>query len=210
MKKMLLVMAMAALVCWLPGQAVAKAPPPPRSDYRSYFTYQATGNLPAPTTNNGYGTVTVSLTGGQATITVEGAPDGPFDFVGGNGSAVPAVALNVTGLFTYLASDISPGWTFDTPLGGADFDSLGHYSLLLDNSNDNNTASVMLILYGPWSEASQVLASNSLGFDAGAYLNQGVGVVGYVGEVPLPPSVWLMGTGMLGLAGLGWRRKRVS
>ena len=29
-----------------------------------------------------------------------------------------------------------------------------------------------------------------------------------VSAVPLPPSVLLMGTGILGLVGLGWRRSR--
>jgi hypothetical protein len=36
------------------------------------------------------------------------------------------------------------------------------------------------------------------------------GELGPTGNVPLPPSALLLGTGLLGLVGLGWRRKRAS
>jgi hypothetical protein len=44
-----------------------------------------------------------------------------------------------------------------------------------------------------------------VGFNYGTALNPG----GFV-PIPIPPSAWLLGSGLLGLAGLGWRRRRQS
>ena len=66
-----------------------------------------------------------------------------------------------------------------------------------------------------WADAASVLACNDLGYDAAVYIVADYvrgNPSGWVGEacnpVPVPPSVLLMGSGLLGLVGLGWRRRR--
>jgi hypothetical protein len=63
---------------------------------------------------------------------------------------------------------------------------------------------------GSFADASSVLTLNS---NVPPYLdvihifNSDGSVTGFAGEVPLPPSALLMGSGLLGLLGFGWRRK---
>ena len=100
MKKMLLIMAMAALVCWLPGQALAS--------YTS--TLDTVGNHDSTfdvLTN--YGTVTVNwIDYNDAKVTVAPLASPDFDF-----KRTYSAFLNVNG--TASVNDISLGWTSCVP-----------------------------------------------------------------------------------------------
>jgi hypothetical protein len=76
---------------------------------------------------------------------------------------------------------------------------------------------------GAWGSATDVLTNNADGYLAGAHIfitsypadaDNGAIATGYVvnggggGGVPIPPSAWLLGSGLIGLAGLGWRRRK--
>ena len=92
MKKMLLIMAMAALVCWLPGQAMA--------DYTSTLNTVGTHDSTFGVVSN-YGTVTVnrlSATYAIVSFTMHEELTADFDFVNGSGNY--AAFLNVAGTAT--------------------------------------------------------------------------------------------------------------
>lgn len=44
--------------------------------------------------------------------------------------------------------------------------------------------------------------------EGGPYANMFITVPDSSLDIPLPPSAWLLGSGLIGLAGLGWRRRK--
>jgi hypothetical protein len=224
MRKMLLIMAMAALVCWLPGQALAVT-----SSYVSSLGIQGSNNFtPA---ESPFGTITVNLNSSQniATVTIAGTENPvDLDIVNGATSASPVVdaALNVVNPtggsipnFTATAAPDTSGTTNVTKAAGQTFDSLGTFNITASGyggGTDNFEDIVFTLTAGAgdtWANAASVLTGNGLGEDGGAlvYLEGTTSDTTYIGEevtaVPLPPTALLLGCGLLGLVGLGWRKR---
>lgn len=162
-----------------------------------------------------YGTVVVNLNtaGTIATVSMtprgEGPPDFDFHFFANT------AWLNVNApTSAFNESNFSGTW--GATEGSFSPDSLGAFNLQLFNIIGSVEAVSLTLTRtsGSWTSASDVLAFNLAGFDAGAFLiedsasgNPG----GYVGEkVPLPPSALLLGSGLLGLVGLRFRRKNAA
>ncbi len=76
----------------------------------------------------------------------------------------------------------------------------------------NTSADPITIVYAPHDPLNQYLIT--AGNPTGAYIIPGIngGVNGLLvaDAVPLPPSVLLLGSGLLGLGAMGWRRKRIT
>ncbi len=212
MRKTILIIAMAALVCWLPGQAMAT------TTFDSTFNVLGTHNF-TPTADAGnYGSVQVSLSssGKVATITITPS-ESPVDLDIQNGSGVYGIALNVANPAgeTFSTSWVSAsGWAFSGP---ASFDGLGTLNLI-GQSDDTNIDSVVITITvpdgGSWATAAAVLTADSSGIDAGAYtyVEGASSDTAYIGEgtlstVPLASTGLLLGSGLLGLVALGWRKR---
>ena len=210
MKKMALIMAMAALVCWLPGQALACLP-------TSTFTYNdvpAGSGLP---TDADYGDLYVTvINSGKVTIEVNADNSPDMDFT----KSISSLFFNVTGTVTSVSTSGSDAtWTavVNSPAVTAGSSGLGVFNIS-GSTTGSNSDDVIFTLYaasGTWSTAASVLAFNSAGFDAAANFTdqsygQYCGKTGWVGEgspVPIPPSALLLGSGLLGLVGFGWRKR---
>ena len=200
--------------------AVAFMAVPAMADYQFTSDLNIVGShdYGFPTDITSYGTVGVNLlspTHATVNITLTSNPD--FDFVWSFFNDYAAF-LNVAGDINYGASSISNGWTLDgqsNPTG----DGFGHFDVTGYRGVFGSVESVNFNLYAAsgttWADAASVLVCNELGYDAAVYIVAdyvNFNPSGYVGEacnpIPIPPSALLMGSGLLGLVGLGWRRKR--
>jgi len=217
MRKMLLLVALGALICWVPGQVWADTSFDTTLD--TVASYESGFN----TSLTNYGTVHVVLndlgTIAQISITPLDSPD--FDFVWGIAAGGPdgfySAFLNVnadTGSFNEEASGAWASWK-----GTFSPDGLGTFNLAAANQLLGSKESVVITLTrtsGFWDDASEVLIANAAGFDAGAWLvDESAGCwifkpKGYVGSdpVPLPGTLLLLGTGLAGLA--VYRRQKLA
>ncbi|MEJ2365629.1 MAG: hypothetical protein P8017_13305 [Deltaproteobacteria bacterium] len=129
----------------------------------------------------------------------------------------PALNVNATSFTaTATASFNSGGPISATIVYNATIPGLGTFNVeaYLPAPNDLPEAYTFLLTNnsGTWASAAYVLVANSSGFDAGATLFDCSGYSSaFVGEgspVPMPPSALLLGSGLLGLSAVGWRRRR--
>jgi hypothetical protein len=208
MKKWILLLTIAALACWIPGQAGA-CPIITCDNFDSPFTVQQTGGTLDTPDSGSWGNLHVNLIGSPlftdyslATICIK--PENGFQFVGSANYHKKAAAVNVNGDFDHLLV-LTPFWSANT--NGGTFDGLGNFDIILKNCGGFRSA-VTFTMVGMWTDASEVLAFNELGFDAGMALKQcNTTKCGTVGEVPLPGAVLLLGAGMARLVAYA-RRKR--
>jgi hypothetical protein len=115
------------------------------------------------------------------------------------------------GGFTVLISPVPP------------VDGFGKFNLVIDD-DDGYTHAVDTLAFtltntsGTWASDADVLALNAAGYDAAAHIFPAsnpasatndvyTSMTGFAAEVPIPAALPLFGTGLLGLLGLGWRRK---
>jgi len=202
MKKMLLLLTVLSLLCWLPGQALATGA---LDTFVSTLDTRSTCDSGFPNLTN-YGTVTVyrmSNTTANVVFDIVNSPD--FDFK----LLYSAAWLNVAGTAT---ATYSTGWVAGSTLNP---DNLGTFDVAArytGSDTDVNSLTINLTRTdGTWAFATAVLECNDKGFDAGARLVADYvsgNPEGYVGEscVPLPGAVLLLGGGMARL--IAYRRKR--
>jgi hypothetical protein len=232
MKKLALFLVLAALICWLPGQAMA-------STYDLTRLGTDTSSFPLLTD---YGDIVVTLTNStHADITVTTSTG--YYFCDSN---TYSMVLNVNGAFSATVDDAyksnSPGknldgWRLTTPNNDSvyvanspdngnetafgKFDIATYYSYNNDINNLKNTITLHLsATSGSWDAASDVLALNSQNLVGAAYIQTNVssgwlenwqqGTVGAAGAaVPLPGAFLLMGAGLVRLTAYARRRFEV-
>jgi hypothetical protein len=175
-----------------------------------------------------FGTVDVNLTGTSAQFTFEANPG--FLFVDGG-----AFSLNLATPFT--ASTFTADNIFGNPITitnvPGEVSTFGNFNISYNtgNSGANPTNSgrfysAMFTVTGLASGVTldNLFAPNELGYIAAAHIGvigtEGAtgtlavtgfaadGISGNTPPVPVPPSALLLGSGLLGLALVGWRRKK--
>jgi hypothetical protein len=185
----------------------------------SGFTFNAYGTIAAPFTNSytstsSYGTIvipslqTLAIANG-ITLINNGhlVNNGTLDFIiAGSGTGVSS-----TGVLQNNAAHS----TFTT-IGNAEFDLTG---LTGQNGGESWEFFLGSSSSHPWAGATTSSPGNVTVVGLASGLTWEIDPVGTTGEVfkidgtavavPIPPSALLLGTGLLGLVGLGWRSKKV-
>jgi hypothetical protein len=218
-RKFLILLAVAAMACWFPGQAMANSV----ADFTSFI---GTPNTALSPYTGPYVKVEIDLTSATtADVKFTSLTNSGNIYLMGDGSAA---ALNVNATTFTVGSlagsnsgtGFTPGsFTVAKPPGTSNVDELGLFNCVIDDSNgfthaaDQLTFTLTRTDAGSWGNAAEVLFFNTAGYDAAAHVfvtsypanaDNAALVTGFAGEVPLPGAVWLLGSGLLSLG--GWRR----
>ena len=173
-----------------------------------------------------YGTVEVVLQGdkSKAAITATALNQGSNNYLFVDGGSV---ALNTNGAATvfggvggFTLTGVVPPLAAPSvaSIGTGNNDGFGSYNMRinLDGGSGNGASIIAFTIMktsGIWSDDANVLTDNNEGFQVsghfGTYSNEYVatGITGFA-TTPIPGAVWLFGTGLLGLLGIGYTRRR--
>ena len=177
-----------------------------KADFMSTLSVgnEAIAGFPGP-----YGFVDVTLSGQTATITFTANTAGGFMFID---TSAAGVQVNSSSFTEAIVTDTQ----FKEFNFGKNVDGFGVFNLTVNN-NDGSGSAVDTIVFTvtnagtPWASPSDVLTTNSKGFDAVAHISVNGGVAtGFAGEpggggghVPdNGVTAALLGLGLVGLAGL--------
>jgi hypothetical protein len=222
-RKMLVVLAILAVACWA-GTAGATT-----FGFTSFLN-TPNSDLSASGANVGpYAEVGINLIDStHASVTFLSLTNAGKIYLMG---AVSAADLNVnattftvgTVTGTNAGTGFSPGPFTTNIAAGQNVDGQGLFNLTIDSfdgftHSSDNISFTLTDTSGTWASAANVLAFNAAGNDAAAHIlvttspanaSNGASVTGFAGEhpVPIPPSALLLGSGLLGLVGFGWRKR---
>jgi len=159
-----------------------------------------------------------------ATITFTGLSSGAYNYLLG-GQGIVGVNVNAAS-FTFVVNSVTgSGSLGDTSSGGAaNEDGFGSFNLTIDNFDgfshaDSAITFTVTNTSGTWASAASVLIDNATGHSAAAHIfvvvtatganpSTGYASNGTNPPVPEPASMFLLGTGLLGLAAGVRRRMR--
>jgi hypothetical protein len=202
MKKLLLLVTIFALALW-----VVPALATPCDFYIVESNFQS-GNGP-------YAEVQVTVPSGGGDATVEFIAQDSFRF--------SQAGINVAGSPTYTFVSAVSGDGLNTALASTDFsgpssgnkDGFGTFNFAFDGPNYGHDGFIdfKFTVSGSFASCSDVLVANSSGYFAYVEYQDttisapNTGFASGSSPVPIPPTALLMGSGLLGLVGLGWRRQ---
>jgi hypothetical protein len=137
---------------------------------------------------------------------------------------ITSTGFTVSSIEAYTETGASASGTFTwntTPNNGEqNFDGFGQFNLVISvpNQGTSDADKITFTLTntsGTWSSDADVLTLNSAGFHVAAHEYSDLGPAGNtfvvtddVAAVPIPASLLLLGSGLVGIVGLGWRRNR--
>ena len=177
-----------------------------------------------------FGQVEVVLLADKSKAKITATPFDPYLLVDGGSVALSTgnTASYVVGSFSATGALLNTGLTTPTlaSVGSGNNDGFGNYDIRVNLSGGSGDAASMVMftimnVSGTWSDESQVLVDNNEGFQAsihyglftltdnsaGETVYTATGTTGFA-TTPIPGAVWLFGTGLLGLLGIGYSRRR--
>jgi hypothetical protein len=219
-RSVLVLLAVVSLAFWIPGQAGAV------TTFDSTFSFP---NSDLSAVQGPFAELHIEVADeGSTTATVKVTVDNPTHFLIGDVIGLQLTKDATASGFSYT-SPAGNTPTFVNQKGSSPpVDGFGGFNTTLNFGTDDNARfySVTFILTvvpaaSDWTDASSVLGVNAGGYDAALHIFTDIigandeAITGFAAEkpgiifvpAPIPPSALLLGSGLLGLGLVGWRRR---